>query len=266
MMRMFATGVALALAAAAGPQAHAETAAGGHGGGVLTITFDDASRTQHEIGLEIARAFDMSGTIFVASGIADEAARNPGGWGMDWRAVRDFRDAGWEIGAHSDSHPKMTELTDERLVIETEVPHDEIAAHVGIAPVSFASPFGDFDDRTLEEITRRYAYHLMAWGGNEGRNPWPGADPHRIGRMNVDKDVPAAGICAEIGDAAAKGTWLVLMFHGFRAEDPQPYETTPDAFREILTCAAARREEGRLRIMTVQQAMETLAAMAQGGG
>lgn len=245
--------LAATLAIAAGLVAPAPA---GAAGGLLTLTFDDASRTQYEAAFPIIKEFGVPGTLFVISGKADEAQGKTAAWGMTWAEIARFRDAGWEIGAHSVTHPDLTKVPPAQLVRELDVSRDKIVRHLGVEPVSFSSPFGEYDDRTLAEITRRFSYHVGAYGGTEGRNPLGGIDPARIGRMNVEEAVGADTVCAEAERAAREGMWLVLTFHGFQAEAPGQYQTSPEAFRRMLECATALRDAGGLEIVTLRGAME----------
>jgi peptidoglycan/xylan/chitin deacetylase (PgdA/CDA1 family) len=152
-------------------------------------------------------------------------------------------------------------LPQEQVILELDVSRAEIEAHLDVQPVSFASPFGEYSDATLELIMQRYTYHALAYGGTEGRNPNPAVDPREIGRMNVDKDVAPEAVCNEARRASQNGTWLVLTFHTFQAVDPEKYQTSPEALRQILGCATELRDSGELRIVTLRQAMELM-----GGG
>lgn len=247
------------LALMVGATLHHAAQADERAGGLVTVTFDDASRTQYEEGLPIAKEFGIPGTLFVITEKADEAQLKPQAWGMSWDNVAEFRDAGWEIASHSVSHPMFTEMPLDRVIRELEISRSEIEANVGVRPVTFASPFGEYNGPVLDLIMERYAYHVLAYGGTEGRNRNPAVSPREIGRMNIDKNMSPEAVCNEMEIAARNREWLVLMFHGFVTE-PERFQTSPEAFREILGCAAGLRDSGALRIVTVRQAMELIDA------
>ena len=228
--------------------------------GLLTITFDDANWTQYRYGLPIMREYGVPGTLFVISGRANEAGRKQHAWGMTWAQAAEFRDAGWEIGSHSVSHPSLPEISDAKILRELEASLADIEQHLQQRPVSFASPYGDYDARTLGLIRQHYAYHVLAWGGTEGRNLIGGTDPGRIGRMQIDLTVDPDAVCAEMRRAAERKIWLVLMFHGFSVDDAGPYETPTATLRDIVVCAADLRDGGRLNIVTLRDGMAIAAA------
>lgn len=224
--------------------------------GLLTLTFDDANRTQYEIALPILKEFGLPGTIFVISGKANAYESDPYPWFMGWDQIAEFRDAGWEIGSHSDTHPSLPSVASTEVIRELERASEEIEEHLGILPVSFASPFGDVDARTLDLIMAQYDYHVLARGGSLGRNPLEGTDPARIGRLNVDYTVAPEAVCGEMLLAAKQGYWLVLMFHGFAKGEPRELQTRQADFRLMLSCAAFLAEMGALDIVTLREAMD----------
>ena len=230
-------------------------AAAEQGRALLSITFDDASVSQHDLGLRAAREYGLPGTLFVVTSLADRAAQDSGGWYMGWREIRAFRDAGWEIGSHSHTHPHLTKVDDARLIAELDTSKSIIQKRTGIAPVSFASPFGDFNARTAKRVMERYSHHLLAWGGNQGRNLLQGVNPAQIGRLDVSHRHSPAKVCDAMRDAARDGVWLVLMFHEFVRQEPAEYQYNIDDFRRILACAKALQDESRIRVVTVADAM-----------
>ncbi|MDX5349813.1 MAG: polysaccharide deacetylase family protein [Paracoccaceae bacterium] len=226
--------------------------------GLLSITFDDASLSQHDLGLRAARDHGLAGTLFVTTKYADEATPNADGWYMGWAEIRAFRRAGWEIGSHSHTHVHLPQLDDSQVIAELDTSKSIIKKRTGIAPVSFAPPFGDFDARTAKLILTRYRHLLLAWGGNRGRNPMHDVNPGQIGRLNVSSQDSPQKVCGAIEEAAAGGIWLVLMFHEFVAQAPGEYQYGIGDFRSILACAKRLQDAGRIRVVTVADAMELL--------
>ncbi|MGH2372924.1 MAG: polysaccharide deacetylase family protein [bacterium] len=71
---------------------------------------------------------------------------------LSWDQVRAMLGRGVSFGAHSCSHPSLVEVSDSRLRDEVESSRDLIAARLGVAPVSFAYPFGRFDARVCAAV------------------------------------------------------------------------------------------------------------------
>lgn len=227
-------------------------------GGIVTITFDDGGMTQYRNGLRIAKAYGLPGTIFVPTAFISEASTDAGKeWVMNWDEIREFRDAGWEIGAHGVSHLRLTDLTPTEVDREVEEPIGVIQEETGIEPVSFSSPYGAFDDETIWRIMESYYYHL-SWKGHGGRNPIAAIDRRYIGRFEVTNDMNSARVCGEMVRAAQNDIWLVLLFHGIVDADPQDYEVAAWQFEEVVACASLLAEKQVIQVLTIKDAMEAI--------
>lgn len=224
--------------------------------GLVTLTFDDASRAQFDHGLRLAMAHGLVGTLFVPAGLVGDSP-DLGGWTMTWDDVRRFHAAGWEIGAHGRSHLRLPDLPTDALVAEIEGPLADITARIGVAPVSFSSPFGAFTDATLDLIMAQYRAHL-SWQGHGGRNPQDAVNPRFIGRLEVVNTMTAAEVCGEMVISARNGTWLVLLFHGITEGPPGNYEVSAAMLDEIFGCADFLRDQGVIEVTTVRDALDRL--------
>lgn len=76
---------------------------------------------------------------------------------MSWDEIGNARDAGFEIGGHGMTHRSLSGLSDELLRAEVDDCIASIQRHVGIAPKSFAFPYGDHDRAALEAVGQRFA-------------------------------------------------------------------------------------------------------------
>ena len=236
----------LALCSPAGAGAETQT-------GLVTITFDDASRVQHDHGLRLARKHGLVGTLFVPTGLIGDT-RASDDWTMTWDEVREFQAAGWEIGSHAQSHTRLTELDPAAMAAEVEGSAADITERTGVTPVSFSSPFGAFSDATLDVIMAHFRAHL-SWQGHGGRNPRGAIDRRYIGRLEVVNTMTAAEVCGEMVASARDGTWLVLLFHGITPGAPGEYEVSADMMDEIFSCAAFLDARGLIELRTVRDAL-----------
>lgn len=228
--------------------------------GIVTFTFDDANLTQYEEGLRLASEYNIRGTIFVPTyrvrgskhGISEP-------WKMDWEQLLDFVDAGWEIGAHGRRHLSLPRLEGRDLEEEIWGPLTDIERELGVMPVSFSSPFGHFDDRTIDMTMLIYSYHLsVSWDGHGGRNPIDKIDPRNIGRMEVLNTMSSAEVCGEMVNANLQNKWLVLLFHGLVDRMPESYEVHVKTYEEILACAARLERAGVIEVLTTHEAMDAI--------
>jgi peptidoglycan/xylan/chitin deacetylase (PgdA/CDA1 family) len=77
-----------------------------------------------------------------------------------WNEARAFLAGGIEIGAHTLSHPFLSRLSPERQDGEIGGSVDRIERHLGVRPLGFAYPGGDYDAASIAACSRhglRYA-------------------------------------------------------------------------------------------------------------
>ncbi len=141
----------------------------------VAITFDDAFRSVAELAFPILARAGMPGTVFVPTAFADSG--RPLHWagidhwsdgsyaselaGLTWEELRGLVDAGWEIGSHTRSHPRLTELDDDALAAELEQSRASCERETGQPCRSLAYPYGDVDARVIA-AARRAGYEVAA--------------------------------------------------------------------------------------------------------
>lgn len=127
----------------------------------LVLTFDDAHRSVLEKAAPVLTAHGFVGTVFAATGYVDSGAA------MDWDGYDVWRDtphekelapmswdelgglveAGWEIGSHTLTHPRLPEVDDDRLGAELEESGRRCAERLGVPCPTLAYPYGLHDAR-----------------------------------------------------------------------------------------------------------------------
>jgi peptidoglycan/xylan/chitin deacetylase (PgdA/CDA1 family) len=134
----------------------------------VVITFDDAFAST----LAAKPILDSAGfpaTVFVPTGFIDsdrllsyaEVADVDARYAQElraltWEELAELRDSGWEIGSHTVSHPRLTELDDASLFHELEESRNEIRKRLGDCG-SVAYPYGLADAR-VAAAARRAGY------------------------------------------------------------------------------------------------------------
>jgi peptidoglycan/xylan/chitin deacetylase (PgdA/CDA1 family) len=129
----------------------------------VAVTFDDAYRSVVELGFPILAKLGLPGTVFVPTAFTGRGApmRWPGidHWldgpheselvPMSWEELATLAAAGWEIGAHTRTHPHLTELDDVALGEELRDSRHDCESELGLPCRSFAYPFSDEDERVV---------------------------------------------------------------------------------------------------------------------
>lgn len=182
----------------------------------LAVTFDDAFATVRTHAAPVLRRFGIRATVFVPTSFLDGAGtlswHGIDGWqrtphsvelrAMTWEQLGELADYGWEIGSHTHSHPRLTQLTDAAVRQELAVSRERLTQQLGRPCDSLAYPYGDVDDR-VEELARRTGYRSAA--------ALPGSfshlNLHRYARMGVYHNDGAVRFRLKV----ARGTrWLGL--------------------------------------------------------
>lgn len=140
----------------------------------FAVTFDDAYRSVYEIAFPILNELGVPGTVFVPTGADRDGLRHWEGiscwtatpWkaaltGASWAELGELRDAGWEVGSHSTTHPDLTSLDDEALRAELEDSRAECERRTGAECSSIAYPYGLVDDR-VARAARQAGYKAAA--------------------------------------------------------------------------------------------------------
>jgi peptidoglycan/xylan/chitin deacetylase (PgdA/CDA1 family) len=179
----------------------AEALGGAASGRRVAITFDDGYRSVLRLAQPVLEAHGMAAaTLFVPTDFI--GIEQPMSWpGIDrwlrgphaaelvpisWDEAGQLAAAGWEIGSHTCSHPRLTELDDERLRTQLEDSRAECEQRLRRPCESLAFPYGAFD-RRVSEAARAAGYAgaaaLAAGPGRPSRHCWP-----RVGVYHVDGD------------------------------------------------------------------------------
>ena len=129
----------------------------------LVITFDDSYRSVIRRALPILAPFGIPATVFTVTSFA--GAERPMTWPgidkwlggefeaelapMSWEELDELAAAGWEVGSHTVTHPRLTTLGDEKLREELTRSRQTCEDRLGRECTSMAFPYGNYDDRIV---------------------------------------------------------------------------------------------------------------------
>ena len=160
--------------------------------GMIGITFDDGYRDNYDWAVPILEKYAFRGTIFCVTGVMGQKtawADDPRWMGhllMTPAEARDLAKRGFEIAAHSRTHPDLTTLSEESLEDEVAGSRKELEDLLGAPVETFCYPYGFYDDRTKEAA--RKAGYLAA---RSTRRMTPGKREDRF-------DLPARSVSGEM--------------------------------------------------------------------
>lgn len=129
----------------------------------LVVTFDDAHRSVQELAAPLMARLGVPGTVYVPTDYA--GTERPMGWAgydswlgtehesellcMDWEGLRGLAAAGWEVGSHTCSHPRLSQLDDARIAAELGDSKRRCEEMMGAPCRSLAYPYSDYDARAV---------------------------------------------------------------------------------------------------------------------
>lgn len=161
----------------------------------VVVTFDDAHLSVFLLAYPILASLGLPGTVFAVTDYAREGSRfrwprrrewNDSAFddelrGMTWSQLAELADAGWEVGSHTRTHPRLTQLSDEALAEELGGSRDACERALGWPCRSLAYPFGDTDAR-VAEAAGEAGYEVAAIEnlGPLHRLMWPRVDVYRV--------------------------------------------------------------------------------------
>lgn len=127
------------------------------------ITFDDAFRDVLENGLPILRRHGFAAMLFVVAkfmGKTNEWQQRAGDVPeplMTEAEIRDWLAAGQQIGSHTLTHPRLTQLTQEAAWEEINASKKALEDRFGLPVPHFCYPYGAVDEK-LRELAIKAGY------------------------------------------------------------------------------------------------------------
>lgn len=218
----------------------------------VIFTFDDVYQSVYELALPVLNAHKMPATVYVATKWASD--ENP--LYMKWPALQDVAsNYGWEIGGHTVNHPELEVMKSEEIEEEVRGSKDALMAH-GFNPVSFAVPYGSYNNEALGIIHKYYENNRGFWtadplGQNELR------DQLNLSAKRIENVTSVEEIKGWVDQAIAGSKTLILVFHVISHDSPAGYRWAfgLEQFRNVVDYVASKQDLGQVEVTTVQKAV-----------
>lgn len=198
----------------------------------VTLTYDDAVLNQIKYHVPLMEERGFRGTFFVFANAISHGQSN------NWEPWIRIAEKGHEIGSHTLSHPRLTELSDEEIERQLSESKRIIGEHIGKVALTFAYPYGQHDPRV-----RRIAkgHYISARGGGATVAP-----PTPLDLYDVPSFVPVTKTTLEemnswVDAALETGGWMVEMIHGIEGKGWQPIPR--ERFAAHFDYMAERKDE-----------------------
>ncbi len=157
-------------------------------GRLIALTFDDGYMDFHENAWPVLKRYGYPSTVFLVPGLAGGSNDwDSGKLGarkklMDWGKVRELSAGGVIFGAHTMTHPHLTEIPPAQMKEEIRGSKNAIEEQTGRPVEFFCYPYGDYDSTVSREA--REAGFLGATTVGRGFT-LNGDDPFELKRIPI---------------------------------------------------------------------------------
>jgi peptidoglycan/xylan/chitin deacetylase (PgdA/CDA1 family) len=128
---------------------------------IAVITFDDGYADNYTAALPVLQKFNAPATVFVITGdvggkdvVWSEASEDLPSDILDWKSLAKLQNQGWEIGSHAHEHIHLARYEEEEQEATIQRSIREIEKNLGTTPVSFAYPYGSYNEATKRVLKR----------------------------------------------------------------------------------------------------------------
>ncbi|MBX6334557.1 polysaccharide deacetylase family protein [Candidatus Saccharibacteria bacterium] len=220
---------------------------------LISVTFDDGWETIYTDALPLLNKYGIRTTQYIIAGALDDHQY------MSVDQIKAMLRDGHEIGSHTVTHPDVSKLAAPQLGDELLNSKNELERIFGVPVIDFATPYGAYDDRSLDFIRRVYRSHRNVVGEPaDGIDEW---DVNVIGPFNryniigvtVRRDTTVQELQKLIDYTIANNGWLVLNYHDID-DGPSVYGLDTVALERQLKYL----HDTQIRIPTVGQVLDTL--------
>lgn len=102
--------------------------------------------------LDILKEYDIHVTFFMTGGWVEQYPDD----------VKKIKEAGHDLGNHSENHKNMSQLSDDECRQELLKVHEKVKALTGVEMKLFRPPYGDYDDEVIKNVAV-CGYYAIQW-------------------------------------------------------------------------------------------------------
>ena len=168
---------------------------------VISISFDAAWGNEQTTDLlNILKKYDVKTTFFLV-----------GNWVEKYpESVKEIFDAGHDVCNHSNTHPHMPKLSNEKMIAEIEQCNDKIEKITGVRPKLFRPPYGDYNNGLVDAVNN-IGMHCIQWDVDS--LDWKDPTPEDMKKRVLSKIKPGS----------------IVLFHNGAKNTPKALPTTLEA-------------------------------------
>jgi peptidoglycan/xylan/chitin deacetylase (PgdA/CDA1 family) len=182
--------------------------------GVVSLTFDDGSRNQFDIGIPLLKKKGLPATFYLITGIIDSLTRSK---------LINEKSSEFEFGSHSDTHPDLTKIGnsgDKREFLESQT---FLKTNFGVnSGLTMSYPWGKYNKSVMQVASE---YFMAARTTDPGYNSFYFQDRYALKTRSFDHHTSAAQANVWVFNATQNGQWLIEMLHGINGIGYSPIDS-----------------------------------------
>ena len=210
--------------------------------GIVSLTFDDGKASAYEVAVPLLSGMAQKGTFYIfTDGLGEKSFINSG-------KVKKIQDNENEIGTHGKTHKRFPKLSKSEILNEIIRPRTELA-EMGVKPIStFAYPWGEFTDYSIEQI--KNSGYISARTTVPGLNDCD-TDRYMLKAFLIENWMTFDMIRVTIDQAVENHKWLILVFHEIQESDYR-YSISIRNFYNILSYL----DKNHTQVFTVKEVLD----------
>jgi peptidoglycan/xylan/chitin deacetylase (PgdA/CDA1 family) len=147
----------------------------------VVVSFDDGFRSIRTNGFPVLKRLGWKGVVNLQGNIFEKGDEG----GMSKQDVQGLVDAGWELDAHSVTHPDLTTLDDATLQQEVAGVRTQLKDQFKVPVNFFCYPAGRYDDRVVQAVKDAgYLGATTTQYGNAGKDQLMTMNRVRVNRTD----------------------------------------------------------------------------------
>lgn len=221
---------------------------------LVTVTFDDGWESVYTQAAPLLQKHGIHSTQYVLSG--EEQYQGY----MTFAQIKALRQAGHDIGCHTQTHPDLTKLSATELASQLTGCKSVLESKLGIPIKDFASPYGSANPTTIAAIQKVFRSQRNTNGDittnradDQDINTAANFNRYNIIAVTIRNDTTEAEITAAIDYTVQHNGWLVLTYH-----DIDNTNSTFALDSKSLGMQLAAISKAPVRIVTIGQTLDAL--------
>lgn len=171
--------------------------------GLVTLTIDDGFQSAYDA-LPLLQKHEIQATFYITTSLLGTHGY------LDEQQIKVIHQNGHEIGSHCVTHSSLKGKTFENINKELKNSKALLEGITQTPVISFAPPFGQFDNLMMALIKINYQSCRTIHSGYNVKNR---LNPYFIKAWVVYNSTPLKQIEEWVDQAAAEKKWLVLLYH-----------------------------------------------------